>query len=249
MIRKLRLTLLVLLALLPGFLKRPLYRWLFGYRIGRSVRLGVSLIDAREVQLEEGAEIGHLNLILRVGRLELGKKARIETLNILRGGERIRLGAYATVMRMNVLNAIPDHDCTTEPTSTLDLHDGAIVVSGHRLDFTDRISIGRNVIVGGRNSSLWTHNRQQTAPIAIGDFCYLGSEIRVAPGGRLAPECILALGSVLSGHIDEPRSLVGGVPAKIVRPLHDEDLVLVHRKTRKDIPDDLYATSATERAR
>ena len=49
--------------------------------------------------------------------------------------------------------------------------------------------------------------------------------------------------------IDEPRSLVGGVPAKIVRPLHDEDLVLVHRKTRKDIPDDLYATSAAERPR
>ena len=63
----------------------------------------------------------------------------------------------------------------------------------------------------------------------------------MAPGARLATECILALGSVLASEIDEPRSLVGGVPAKIVRPLKDEDLVLVHRKTRDDIPDDLYA--------
>lgn len=240
MIRGIRLFVLVVVALSPGPLKRALYRLLFGYRIGRGVRLGISLLDAREVRLDEGAVIGHLNLIVRVGSLTMGRHSRVETLNILRGGERITLGAYATVMRMNVLNAIPDHDCTTAPTSTLDLEAGAIVVSGHRIDFTDRVSIGRNVILGGRNSSLWTHNRQQTAPIEIGDFCYLGSEIRVAPGGRLAPECILALGSVLSGAIDTPRSLVGGVPAKAIRPLREEDLILVHRKTRKDIPEDLY---------
>ena len=143
-------------------------------------------------------------------------------------------------MRFNVLNAIPDHDCTTEPTSVVEIGAGAMVVSGHRIDFTDRVTLGRNVILGGRNSSLWTHNRQQTAPITIGDFCYLGSEIRIAPGASLAPECILALGSVLSGTVAEPRSLVGGVPARVVRPLHDEDLVLIHHKTREDIPDGFY---------
>jgi acetyltransferase-like isoleucine patch superfamily enzyme len=221
-------------------LKRAVYRWAFGYRIGRRVRIGVTLLDAREVELGDDTSIGHLNLIVRVRSLRTGRHARIGTLNVLRGGERIELGHYATVMRLNVLNAIPDHDCTTAPRSVLELRDGAIVVSGHRIDFTDAVTLGRNVIVGGRSSSLWTHNRQQTAPITIGDFCYLGSEIRVAPGGRLAQECILALGSVLSGEIAEPRSLVGGVPARIVRPLDASDLVLVHRKTRDDIPDGFY---------
>ena len=78
------------------------------------------------------------------------------------------------------------------------------MVSGHRIDFTDRVTIGRNVIIGGRNSSLWTHNRQQTAPIEIGDFCYLGSEVRLAPGARLAERCILGLGSVLAGPSTRP---------------------------------------------
>ncbi|MGH7534549.1 MAG: acyltransferase, partial [Gemmatimonadales bacterium] len=135
---------------------------------------------------------------------------------------------------------IPDHDCTTQPSSVLELGDGAIVVSGHRIDFTDRVSIGRNVIVGGRNSSLWTHNRQETAPIVIGDFCYLGSEIRVAPGSSLPSECILALGSVLAGEITEPRTLVGGGPARVVRPLTATDLARIRRKTRPDIPDGFY---------
>jgi len=236
-----RLALLAVVGLLPGPIKRPLYRALFGYRIGRGVRIGLVILDAEAVDLGDGTEIGHLNLVTRVGSLVTGKSVRIGALNIIRGGERVRLGDYAEVMRLNVLNAIPDHDCTTSPVSRLEIGAGAVVVSGHRIDFTDQVTIGRNVIVGGRNSSLWTHNRQQTAPIAIGDFCYLGSEVRLAPGARLAERSILGLGSVLAGAIDTPGSLVGGVPARIIRPLTPEDDALVHRKARRDAPDDLYS--------
>jgi len=236
-----RLALLAVVGLLPGPIKRPLYRALFGYRIGRGVRIGLVLLDAEAVELGDGTEIGHLNLVTRVGSLVTGKSVRIGALNIIRGGERVVLGDYVEVMRLNVLNAIPDHDCTTSPVSRLEIRAGAVVVSGHRIDFTDQVTIGRNVIVGGRNSSLWTHNRQQTAPIAIGDFCYLGSEVRLAPGARLAERSILGLGSVLAGAIDTPGSLVGGVPARIIRPLTPEDDALVHRKARRDAPDDLYS--------
>jgi carbonic anhydrase/acetyltransferase-like protein (isoleucine patch superfamily) len=239
--RGLRLALLAVLGVLPGFLKRPLYRGLFGYRIGRGVHIGLVILDAQEVELGDGTEIGHLNVITRVGRLVTGTHVRIGALNIIRGGESVTLDDYAEVMRLNVLNAIPDHDCTTRPVSRLEIGKGAVVVAGHRIDFTDRVTIGRNVIVGGRNSSLWTHNRQQTAPIEIGDFCYLGSEVRLAPGARLAERSILGLGSVLASAIDTPGSLVGGVPAKVIRPLTAEDDVLIHRKARRDAPDDLYS--------
>ena len=36
---------------------------------------------------------------------------------------------------------------------------------------------------------------------------------------------------------NEPRSLVGGNPAGVLRPLKDRDLFLTIRKTRADIPD------------
>jgi len=236
-----RLALLAVIALLPGFVKRPLYRGLFRYRIGRGVRIGLVILDAGTVELGDGTDIGHLNLITRVGSFITGRSVRIGSLNIIRGGERVRLGDYAEVMRLNVLNAIPDHDCTTSPASRLEIGRGAVVVSGHRIDFTDQVTIGQNVIIGGRNSSLWTHNRQSTAPIEIGDFCYLGSEVRLAPGARLAERSILGLGSVLAGAIDTPGSLVGGVPARVIRPLTAEDDALIHRKARRDAPDDLYS--------
>lgn len=241
--RRLRLLVLAFLALLPSFLKRPLYSLLFGYRIGPGVRIGLSLIDASFVSLGEGTSIGHFSLVTRVGRFEAGRHCRVGMLNVIRGGEQVLLGDYSELMRLNVLNAIPDHDCTTEPQSVLEVGAGTVITSGHRIDFTDRVTLGKNVIVGGRNSSLWTHNRQETAPIEIGDFCYLGSEVRLAPGAKLPDECILGLGSVLTGEIKEPRSLVAGVPAKVVRPLNEKDLAHVRRKTRKDIPDDYYERS------
>ena len=183
--RILRLAVLALVGILPTVLKKPLYRLMFGYRFGPGVRIGLSLLDAQVVALDAGARIGHLNAILRVGQLQAGRCARIGMMNIVRGGERVTLGDYAEVMRLNVLNAIPDHDCTTEPESVLDVGAGTVITSGHRIDFTDKVTLGKNVIIGGRNSSLWTHNRQETAPIEIGDFCYLGSEVRLAPGAKL----------------------------------------------------------------
>ncbi|HUG54129.1 MAG TPA: hypothetical protein VMR21_11020 [Vicinamibacteria bacterium] len=242
--RRLRLAALAALAVLPGVLKRPLYRALFGFRIGRGVRIGLVILDAAEVDLGDFTVLGHLNLVTRVGRFVTGKGVRMGTLNVVRGGESVEIGDYAEIMRLNVLNAIPDHDCTTSPVSRLAIGAGAVVVSGHRIDFTDRVSLGRNVILGGRNSSLWTHNRQQTAPIEIGDFCYLGSEVRLAPGARLAEGSILGLGSVLTSAIDVPGSLVGGVPARVLRPLGPEDQVLVRRKARSDAPDELFAAAA-----
>ncbi len=241
--RVVRLAVLAFIALLPSLAKRSLYRWLFGFRLGPRTTVGLALLDAREVSLGEETHIGHFNAITNVGRLETGRRARVGVLNIIRGGERVSLGDYSEVMRLNVLNAIPDHDCTTEPQSVLEVGAGTVITSGHRIDFTDRVTLGRNVIIGGRNSSLWTHNRQETAPIEIGDFCYLGSEVRLAPGAKLPDECILGLGSVLAGKIQEPRSLVAGMPAKVVRPLNDRDLARIRRKTRADVPDDYYERS------
>jgi acetyltransferase-like isoleucine patch superfamily enzyme len=241
--KRFRLAGLVLVALLPSFVKRPLYRLVFGYRIGRGVRIGLSLLDAASVDLAEGTRVGHFNLVTRVEKLATGRHCRIGMLNIIRGGESVALGDYSEIMRLNVLNAIPDHDCTTEPESVLEVGAGTVITSGHRIDFTDRVTLGKNVIIGGRNSSLWTHNRQETAPIEIGDFCYLGSEVRLAPGAKLPDECILGLGSVLTGEINEPRSLVAGVPAKVVRPLSEKDLARIRRKTRGDMPDDYYERS------
>ena len=238
-ISKFRLLLLACIALLPSFLKRPCYRLFFGYRIGRRVRIGLSIIDARTCQIDDDSRIGHLNVIIGVANLRLGDHVKIGHLNIIRGGEEVTMGRYSELMRMNEINSIPEPDAVNPVDSRFTLGNGSIITTGHKIDFTDRVEIGRRTIIGGRNSSIWTHNRQRTLPISIGEFAYVGSEIRMAPGSTLPSRCVVGIGAVVTGKIDADGFLIAGVPAKPIKELSDEDRFLIERKTRPDLPDDV----------
>jgi len=230
---------LALIGVLPSFVKRPLYRLCFGYKVGKRVRIGLSIIDARECTINDDVQMGHFNLVLGVGTLNVGDHVRIGHLNIIRGGDEVNLGRYSEIIRTNEINSIPDPDVVNPTDPRFLLGAGSIITTGHKIDFTDRVTIGRRSILGGRNSSLWTHNRQRTRPIDIGSFAYIGSEIRIAPGGSLPSKCIVGIGSVITSQLTAEGYLIAGVPAKAVKELTDDDKFLIERKTRKDLPDEI----------
>jgi acetyltransferase-like isoleucine patch superfamily enzyme len=238
-VSKPRLFLMALVALLPSFLMRVCYRLMFGYRIGKRVRIGFSIIDAQECVIEDDVTVGHFNLLVGVKKLSVGDHVRIGHLNVIRGGDEVRIGRYSDIIRLNEINSIPDPEVVNPVDPTLIIGPGTIVTTGHKIDFTDRVEIGRRAIIGGRNSSLWTHNRQRTEPISIGDFAYVGSEIRMAPGAAIPARCIVGIGSVVVGKIEAEGWLIGGVPAKPLKELSAEDRFLVERKTRPDLPDEI----------
>ncbi len=238
-VSKFRLLVLALIAVLPSFLMRTCYRLLFGYQIGKRVHFGLSIIDARECRIDDDAQIGHLNVVIGVKKLIVGDHVRIGHLNIIRGGDEVNLGRYSELIRMNEINSIPDPDVVNPVEPRFSLGAGSIITTGHKIDFTDRVEIGRRTIIGGRNSSLWTHNRQRTLPISIGDFAYLGSEIRMAPGGSIPSRCIVGIGAVITGKIESEGWLIAGVPAKPIKELSADDKFLIERKTRRDLPDDI----------
>jgi acetyltransferase-like isoleucine patch superfamily enzyme len=218
---------------------RPCYRLFFGYRIGKRVRFGLSIIDAAECQIDDDVRIGHLNVFIGVQKLTMGDHVRIGHLNIVRGGAEVRLGRYSEIMRMNEINSIPEPDAVNPVDPRFMLGAGSIVTTGHKIDFTDLVEIGRRTIIGGRSSSLWTHNRQRTRPINIGEFAYVGSEIRMAPGSSIPSRCIVGIGSVITSAIDAEEWLIAGVPAKPIKELSSEDRFLIERRTRPDLPDDV----------
>ena len=237
--RKFWLASLAFVALLPSFLKRPCYRLFFGYRIGKRVRIGLSIIDAQECEIANDVRIGHFNLVIGVKKLRIGDHTRIGHLNILRGGDEVDIGRYAEIIRMNEINSIPEPDVVNQIEPRFILGDGSVITTGHKIDFTDRVVIGRRTILGGRNSSLWTHNRQRTRPIEIGSFSYIGSEIRVAPGGSIPSRCIVGIGSVITKKLEGENYLIAGVPARPIKELDEEDRFLIEHQTRPDLPDDV----------
>ena len=236
----------VLIALLPSAVKVALYRLLYKYDVGKNVRIGFSpLVGVRGCRIGDGVRIGHLNLFVQIEDLDIGAHSRIGFLNIFRGG-RIRLGAYASVFRMNFINSIPEPDAEHVTKPVLDVGAGAVITSGHRIDFTDCVTIGASTIVGGRGSAFWTHSRQRTRPVVIGNHCYLGSGVQIAPGVEVADLCIVSLGAVLVGQFTEPRVLIVGNPGRIERKLRRDELPLVARRTRDDLPDELAHTGLPE---
>lgn len=236
--RTLGLMAAVLLAMLPSPLKILIYRWCYGYRIGRGVRIGLSpFLGVRRCSIGDYTRIGSFNVFKQIEELTLGSQVRIGILNVFRGGERIQIDDYVTILRLNVFNAIVEGDFVQAVASSLHLGKGVFVATNHWLDFSDGIQVGDHSILGGRLSTFWTHNRQRGRPITIGCHTYLGSNVCAAPGTQIPSFSIVALGSVLSGVHREERVLLGGNPARMVRELGDEDLFLITRKTRNDIPD------------
>ena len=73
--------------------------------------------------------------------------------------------------------------------------------------------VWKRVILGGRNSSIWTHNRQRTLPVTIGDKTYVGSEIRVAPGVQSLLD-VRRHGSVITKPFETEYKLIAGVRRK-----------------------------------
>jgi len=224
---------------MPSALKRLMYRALFGYKIGKRVRIGLSVIDADHCEIGDEVSIGHLNLFVGTKDLLIGEHTRIGHLNIFRGGDGIRIGRYCEILRLNEINSIREPDVINEIDPRFILGDGSMIGASHKIDFTDRVEFGKRVILGGRNSSIWTHNRQSTLPVTIGDYSYIGSEIRIAPGGAIAPRCIVGIGSVITKRFKNEDKLVAGVPASEVKDLGDEGRFLVEHKTRRDLPDDI----------
>ncbi len=235
---KLRLLGLLATALLPGPLKRWVYRTCFRYRISPRARVGVAILDCRELVLEEDAAVAHGAAILQCGRVRLGRHAYVGPLNLVRGAAVVEMDDYSQLLRMNVVNAIIGNDCTNDPYPAFYLGYGSVVTAEHRLDITDTVRIGRRSILGGRNSSIWTHNIRSGHGVRIGDYCYVGSEIRMAPGSAIPDFTVVGLASVVVEPLREPYTLVAGVPARSRRRLTEADHEYIFGRTRRDLPDE-----------
>ncbi len=225
----------LLIVPLPSFAKVAIYRWVFRYRIGKGVRIGFSVVDAGECTLGRNVRIGHFNFIAAMKRLELGDEAVIGHLNIVLGGDAVSLGEGAMIGRLNEINSIinPLNSGPATPTLTLGRH--AVVTAWHKIDYTDAVDIGDSAIIAGRHSCLWTHNRQQVGPVRVGRHCYVGSGVQFVPGAGVGDHCVVGLGSAVTKRIEATRSLVAGVPARVVKPLDGASLALVEFPTRPDL--------------
>ena len=106
------------------------------------------------------------------------------------------------------------------------------------LDWSDDITIGDYVHIGGPGAGLWTHSTanmcihniplsrlddeeyRPRSPIVIESNVYIGGNTTVYPGVTIHHHSIVAPNSAVTKDV-EPYTVVGGVPAKLIKSIED----------------------------
>ena len=205
--KKMLLPLLVSLIPLNG-LRVFLYRLLFGYRIGRNVRIG-------------------FGTVISVQSFEVGAGTVIGPLNVFKGPIKVRIGSEAKIGRLNQFfcswHIVPGKFSERKYTPILEMGDRTLILNSHFFDIYGRVEIGNDSWIAGNGSQFWTHGLSvMDRDIIIGEKNYIGSAVRFAPGTSIGSRNIVALGSVVLGKIDACDSLISGFPAKAFRSIADD---------------------------
>jgi acetyltransferase-like isoleucine patch superfamily enzyme len=116
------------------------------------------------------------------------------------------------------------------PAERLWIGDNVFVNAGCRVDVRSQVRIGSRVSIGP-GVTLWTTRHElggpdwragriESAPIVVGDGAWIGANATVLGGVVVGAGSLVAAGAVVIRDV-EPHTLVGGVPAKLLRRFED----------------------------
>ena len=210
-IKKILLDLLsIILIVLPSEIKIPIYRWVFGYKIGNHVKIGLSWIRVGKLEIGDYVSIGHFNRFKNIPEIQIGEHTGIGTGNTFTSTFEFT-NPEGMLVRGN------------QPVLEVGKHCGIGML--HYFDVQDRFTIGSFTVVAGIGSVFFTHyldvvnSTQSTKPISIGEYCMIGSSVRFVPGANVANCCVIGMASVVTKSFPETHILIGGNPAQVIRKL------------------------------
>lgn len=112
----------------------------------------------------------------------------------------------------------------------LTINDGTHIGDNTIIDVCDHITIGKEVAIGP-NCIIYTHDHDYTQPdkpawkggvitkpVVIRDGAWIGSGVTILPGVTIGERAVIAAGAVVTKDV-EPETIVGGVPAKVIKNL------------------------------
>lgn len=195
--------------LLPWSSRRRLLEKCFGYSLHPTSRIGLAWIFPEQLVMEAHTSIGDLTVCRNIALLHLHE--------------------HATIGRGNWITGFPlglsrhfAHEIDRRPELVVGAH--SAITHRHLIDCTNSVTIGSFTTFAGFRSQILTHtidlaaNRQSSAPVRIGDRCFIGTD-SVLLGGSVLPDfSVLGAKSLLNKAQTQTHTLYGGVPA---RPLQE----------------------------
>jgi len=195
----------------PWTIRRILLNKCFGYKIDKKAKIGMSWIFPKDLSMASGATIGHFTVAINLDRIEMGPDTIIGRGNWITG--------FPTD------SSSPHFRHQTNRKARLILMNSAAITKNHHIDCTNLIQIGRFSTIAGYQSQLLTHsinvrnNQQDSAPIYIGDYTFIGTNVVILGGSSLPNYSVLGAKSLLNKSFTKQWTLYAGVPAQAVQDI------------------------------
>lgn len=200
--------------LLPWFIRRRFLNKVFGYEIHPNARIGKAWVFPGKLIMASGSHIDHFTTAIHLDLIALGENASIGRGNWITG---LSTGGDQKHFKHQ-----------SDRKAALILEEAAAITKNHHLDCTNEIHIGKFTTIAGYQSQFLTHsidifeNRQDSAPIKIGAYAFVGTNVVILGGSSLPAYSVLGAKSLLNKEFTEEYMLYGGVPGKPLQPISKE---------------------------
>jgi acetyltransferase-like isoleucine patch superfamily enzyme len=173
-----------------------------------------------EIGWRRAARFGFYTLALLPYRLALFPPLRSAWLRLLgaRIGRRsvIHDVRFFNLYRRGLQGLDVGDDCFLGDECLLDLAE-EIRLAG-QVTLAERVLILTHTNVGYRDHPLQAHFPAGAAAVRLEAGCFVGAQVTILPGVTIGSRAFVAAGSVVTADVP-PRTLVAGVPARVVRAL------------------------------
>lgn len=208
----------ILVCLLPWKIKRLVLTKIYDYDIDKTAKIGFSYVFPRFLKMEANTVIRNLCVCINIDKLEIGTNSRIGRGNWITGFPTRTNSPFFAHQKDRKAELIIGHD--------------TLILRQHHFDCTNRIEIGSFTTIAGYESQFLSHsidvhkNRQDSHPISIGDYCFIGTRNIFLGGSKVPSKSVTGAGAVVTKDLSPfgEYSLFGGVPAKYIKALSIEDL-------------------------
>lgn len=196
--------------LLPWSLRRALLEKQFGFTLHPTSRIGLAWVFPDRLIMEANTSIGDLTVCKNIALLHLKRHATIGRGNWITGFPLGPSRHFAEETARHPQLIVGEHSSITHR---------------HLIDCTNSVTIGKCTTFAGFQSQILSHsidlewNRQASAAVQIGDYCFLGTNCVLLAGSALPDYSVLGAKSLLNKSFTETYQLYAGVPARAVQQL------------------------------
>lgn len=212
----------MMLLLLPWFIRRRMLCLLFGYKIHKTARIGLSIVMPARLEMGAGCKIGHFTLCKRIDRLAMAEGSGIGSFHLITGIPTSNNRHFQHVKERRCEMVLGK--CVGIPSRKF-------------FDCNGGIYIGDYTTVAGQWTQFLTHSidiynaRQDARPIHVGKYCFIGTGCILLPGASLPDYSVLGAGAVLNKEMTEGGMIYAGVPATPRKKINPGETPWMQRET------------------